>query len=62
MAGAWDAYVSLEALDPAGSPPRTMCVLQRALTAAPLSEAQWEAASETVFEVIWNGLEPKQSL
>ncbi len=29
---------------------------------APLSEAQWEAASETVFEVIWNGLEPKQSL
>lgn len=30
--------------------------------AAPLSEAQWEAASETVFEVIWNGLEPKQSL
>ena len=28
---------------------------------APLSEAQWEAASETVFEVIWNGLEPKQS-
>lgn len=29
---------------------------------APLSEAQWEAASETVFEVIWNGLAPKQSL
>ena len=29
---------------------------------APLSEAQCEAASETVFEVIWNGLEPKQSL
>ena len=29
---------------------------------APLSEAQWEAASETVFEVIWNGLEPKQCL
>ena len=29
---------------------------------APLNEAQWEAASETVFEVIWNGLEPKQSL
>mgnify|MGYP001486072288 FL=1 len=29
---------------------------------APLSEAQWQAASETVFEVIWNGLEPKQSL
>ena len=29
---------------------------------APLSEAQWEAASETVFEVIWTGLEPKQSL
>ena len=29
---------------------------------APLSEAQWDAASETVFEVIWNGLEPKQSL
>ena len=29
---------------------------------APLSEAQWEAASETVFEVLWNGLEPKQSL
>ena len=29
---------------------------------APLSEAQWEAASETVLEVIWNGLEPKQSL
>lgn len=29
---------------------------------APLSEAQWQAASETVFEVIWNGLAPKQSL
>ena len=29
---------------------------------APLSEAQWEAASETVVEVIWNGLAPKQSL
>ena len=29
---------------------------------APLSEAQWEAASETVFEVIWNGLAPKQNL
>lgn len=29
---------------------------------APLSEAQWEAASKTVFEVIWNGLAPKQSL
>ena len=29
---------------------------------APLSEAQWEAASETVFEVIWNGLAPRQSL
>ena len=29
---------------------------------ASLSEAQWEAASETVFEVIWNGLAPKQSL
>ena len=29
---------------------------------APLSEAQWEAASETVFEVIWNGLASKQSL
>lgn len=29
---------------------------------APLSDAQWEAASETVFEVIWNGLAPKQSL
>ena len=29
---------------------------------APLSEAQWEAASETVFEVIWNGVAPKQSL
>ena len=29
---------------------------------APLSEAQWDAASETVFEVIWNGLAPKQSL
>ena len=28
----------------------------------PLSEAQWQAASETVFEVIWNGLAPKQSL
>lgn len=29
---------------------------------APLSDAQWQAASETVFEVIWNGLAPKQSL
>ena len=29
---------------------------------APLSEAQWQAASETVFEVIWNGLAPRQSL
>lgn len=29
---------------------------------APLSEAQWQAASETVFEVIWNGLAPKQNL
>ena len=29
---------------------------------APLSEAQWEAASETVFEVIWNSLAPNQSL
>ena len=29
---------------------------------AQLSEAQWEAASETGFAVIWNGVAPKQSL